>query len=119
MAGMFRLIWIYTVCLCHKDIYIWRKGLYIKFSEQFLKRLINFKVLRNWGQKSLANHLNEAGRRLLALETAEAAVKDQKDLDKGTTLDTSAGGEDTAGSINLQVTVNYPQTGTWHSGYNI
>jgi hypothetical protein len=60
-----------------------------------------FQVLRNWGQKSLANNLNEAGRKLLAVESVEP-TKDQ--LEKGTTLDTSADNEETAGSINLQVT---------------
>lgn len=61
-------------------------------------------MLRNWGQKSLANNLNEAGRKLLALENTETpAGKDGKETDRGTTLDVSAENEDTGGSINLQV----------------
>ena len=58
--------------------------------------------MRNWGQKTLANNLNDAGRRLLAIEAALDAGKDVKEVDKGTTMDTSMEGEDT-GSLNLQV----------------
>ncbi|CAC5396096.1 unnamed protein product [Mytilus coruscus] len=36
------------------------------------------KVLRSWGQKGLANNFNEAGKKLLALETAEDEKKDRK-----------------------------------------
>ncbi|XP_053377953.1 cilia- and flagella-associated protein 54-like isoform X4 [Mercenaria mercenaria] len=66
------------------------------------------KVLRNWGQKSLANNLNDAGRKLLAVESGEPA-KDQ--LEKGSTLDTSADNEETAGSINLQALKNKSRRG--------
>ena len=36
------------------------------------------KVLRSWGQKQLANNLNEAGRRLLNLETEEPTKETKK-----------------------------------------
>jgi len=52
----------------------------------------------------LANNLNDAGRKLLALDSIESlAGKDGKDTDRGTTLDTSAENEETTGSINIQV----------------
>ncbi|XP_052282343.1 cilia- and flagella-associated protein 54-like isoform X6 [Dreissena polymorpha] len=60
------------------------------------------KVLRNWGQKSLANNLNEAGRRLLALEAPPAPAEAGKELEKGTTQDTSTDPEETTASINIQ-----------------
>lgn len=34
--------------------------------------------MRSWGQKGLANNFNEAGKKLLALETAEDEKKDRK-----------------------------------------
>lgn len=58
-------------------------------------------MLRNWGQKSLSNNLNDAGRKLLTLEAADPS-KDPKEMDKGTTIDTSMDTGD-PGSINLQV----------------
>ena len=58
-------------------------------------------VLRNWGQKSLSNTLNEAGRKLLALETVDPS-KDSKELEKGTTLETTVDSGE-PGSLNLQV----------------
>ena len=61
-------------------------------------------VLRNWGQKTLSNTLNEAGRKLLALETVDPS-KDTKELDKGTTVETTMDNGD-PGSLNLQVRAN-------------
>ncbi|XP_052780184.1 cilia- and flagella-associated protein 54-like isoform X4 [Mya arenaria] len=70
------------------------------------------KVLRNWGQKTLANNLNDAGRRLLVIETAVDPTKDNtKELDKGTVLDTSVDVEETAGSINIQALKNKSRRG--------
>ena len=63
--------------------------------------LFFLQVLRNWGQKSLSNSLNEAGRKLLSLEAADPS-KDSKELEKGATLDTSMDNGE-PGSINLQV----------------
>lgn len=42
---------------------------------------LHWQVLRTWGQKQLANSLNEAGRKLLALEVSEEAPP-KKDKDK-------------------------------------
>ncbi|KAL3852227.1 hypothetical protein ACJMK2_015897, partial [Sinanodonta woodiana] len=68
------------------------------------------KVLRSWGQKSLANSLNEAGRHLLSLEAGEGAKEFKEDgIDQlhvpeiaeaaGPTMTTDGG---RTGSINLQ-----------------
>ena len=77
-------------------------------------------VLRNWGQKTLSNTLNEAGRKLLALETVDPS-KDTKELDKGTTVETTMDNGD-PGSLNLQVRVNrviwlLPKLAVWTFPY--
>ncbi|KAK3608116.1 hypothetical protein CHS0354_004771 [Potamilus streckersoni] len=68
------------------------------------------KVLRSWGQKSLANNLNEAGRHLLALESGEGVKEPKEDgsdllhIPESTEAvgPTMAADIGTTGSINLQ-----------------
>lgn len=49
------------------------------------------KVLRSWGQKSLANNINESGRKLLTLDTAEEIKEKDKKSSKDTDKDTGTG----------------------------
>nr|XP_022298602.1 cilia- and flagella-associated protein 54-like isoform X1 [Crassostrea virginica] len=67
------------------------------------------KVLRSWGHKQLANSINEAGRRLLALEGDEP--KDKKHKDKEATDMTEKGalsGGETSGDEKTEVSDSLP-----------
>lgn len=57
------------------------------------------KVLRIWGQKSLANSINEAGRRLLAAEPVSDKKEDAEQQERNTDNTTEAGTE--TGSMTL------------------